>query len=62
MMGIIVICNCCNRKKGTHPFTFLPYKETDYYCENCYNDLVLIQMHEENSDKNIIHLTHKDQK
>lgn len=62
MTGIIVICNCCNRKKDTHPFTFLPYEETDYYCENCYNDLVLIQMHEENSDKNIIHLTHKDQK
>ncbi|PET96739.1 hypothetical protein CN527_21020 [Bacillus cereus] len=61
-MGIIVICDCCNKKKGTHPFTFSPYAETNYYCENCYNELILIEMHEQNSDKNIIRLTHKDSK
>lgn len=39
-MRYIIMCNCCNRNKGTYAFTFSPYEETIYYCEKCHNELV----------------------
>jgi len=39
-MRYIIICDCCNRNKGTYAFTFSPYEETKYYCEKCHNELV----------------------
>ncbi|MCU5064913.1 helix-turn-helix domain-containing protein [Bacillus cereus] len=39
-MRYIIMCDCCNRNKGTYAFTFSPYEDTIYYCEKCHNELV----------------------